>query len=112
MDMGLDESKINEIRTQLNMLIKNLLDALNNDDRTKVVIAQKEFTATVASLWNAMEEIDIDPRTKAIPRLIVGWAIQELPKEIQDPVNDKKIKRELILFQRSLTMLSLADIDS
>ncbi len=106
MDIALDENKINEIRIKLNMLTKNLLDALENNDRTKVVIAQQAFTGTVASLWNTMEEIDIDPRTKAIPRLIVGWAIQELPKEIQDPVNDGKIKRELTLFQRSLTMLN------
>jgi hypothetical protein len=106
MNISLDESKINEIRNQLNTLTKNLLDALENNDRTKVVVAQQAFTGTIASLWNAMEEIDIDPRTKAIPRLIVGWAIKELPKEIQDPVNDGKIRRELTLFQRSLTMLN------
>jgi hypothetical protein len=88
------------------MLTKSLLDALENDDRTKAVVAQHAFTGTIATLWNAMEEINIDPRTKAIPRLIVGWAMNELPKEIQDPVNDRKIKRELILFQRSLTMLN------
>ena len=106
MNISLDESKINEISTQLNMLTKNLLDALENNDRTKVVIAQQALTGTIATLWNAMEEINIDPRTKAIPRLIVGWAINELPQEIQDPVNDGKIKRELTLFQRSLTMLN------
>lgn len=87
------------------MLTKNLLDALENNDRTKAVVAQQAFTGTIATLWNAMEEIDIDPRTKAIPRLIVGWASNELPKEIQDPVNDGRIKHELRLFQRSLTML-------
>lgn len=112
MDIALDESKINEIRAQLNTLTKNLLDALENNDRTKVVLAQQAFTSTIATLWNAIEEMDIDPRTKAIPRLIVGWAIQELPKEIQDPANDGRIKRELILFQRSLAMLSLTDIGS
>jgi len=105
MNISLDESKINESRTQLNMLTKNLLDALENDDRIKAVVAQQALTGTIATLWNAMEEIDMDPRTKAIPRLIVGWAINELPKEIQDPVNDGKIKRELRLFQKSLTML-------
>jgi hypothetical protein len=112
MDIALDESKINESRTQLITLTKNLLHTLENNDRTKIVLAQQAFTSTIAILWNAIEEMDIDPRPKAIPRLIVGWAIQELPKEIQDPANDRRIKRELILFQRSLMMLRLADIDS
>ena len=77
MNISLDESKINEIRTQLNVLTKNLLEALENNDRTKACVAQLAFTSTIATLWNAMEEINIDPRAKAIPRLIVGWAIKE-----------------------------------
>ena len=106
MNIALHESKISEISTQLNRLTNNLLDALGNDDRKRAFVAQQAFTGTIATLWNAMEEIDIDPRTKAIPRLIVGWAINELPREIQYPVNDRKIKRELKLFQRSLKMLT------
>jgi len=72
MNISLDESKINGSRTQLNMLTKSLLDAHENNERTKIVVAQQAFTRTIATLWNAVEEIDIDPRNKAIPRLIVG----------------------------------------
>jgi hypothetical protein len=106
MNTSFDETKINENKTQLNLLTQNLLDALENNDRARVLVAQQAFTSTIATLWNALEEINIDPRTKAIPRLIVGWAIKELPNEIQDPINDAKIKRELKLFQRSMTMLN------
>jgi hypothetical protein len=106
MNISLDESKMNEITTQLTMLTKNLLDTLENDDRGKTLVAQQAFTGTISAMWNATEENEMDPKLKAILRLIAGWAINELPKEIDDPVNDGKIKRELTLFQRSLTMFN------
>lgn len=102
MNISLDENKINEIRTQLNMLTKNLLDILDADDQEKMLIAQKELTGTVAALWNAREDMEVDPKTKAILRLVAGWVLNELPVQIQDPTKHAEIKRELKLFQRSL----------
>lgn len=106
MNLPVDESKVIEIRTQLSLLTKDLLDAIENDDRAKASVAQQEFTGTIATLWNATEEIGVDPKIKAILRLVAGWAIKELPKQIQDPVNDETIQHELKLFQRSLMVFS------
>ena len=101
-----NEININEIRTQLSLLAKNLLDALENNDRAKALVAQQAFTGTISTLWTETEEIGVDPKIKAILRLVAGWAITELPNQIQDPANEEKIKRELKIFQNSLILVS------
>lgn len=105
MNISLDEVTMNEIKTQLGVLAKNLLDALENNDRANALVAQQAFTGAIVTLWNMAEEIDIDPKLKAVSRLVVGWAIDELPKQIQDPMNHVEIKRQLKIFRRSLVML-------
>lgn len=106
MNISPDETKINEVKTQLSLLANNLLDALESNDQAKAFIAQQALTGAVNTLWNEAEAIDIDPKVKAISRLVAGWAMTELPNQIQDPVNNAAIKRELKLFQRSLMMFS------
>ena len=106
MNSSLDETKINEVKTQLGILTNNLLDALESGDRQKVLAAQNAFTGTIISLWTATDEVDVDRRSKAILRLVAGWAINELPKQIIDSTNDEKIRNELKLFQRSLTVFN------
>lgn len=106
MNSSLDETEINEVKTQLGILTNELLDALESGDRTKVLAAQNAFTSTITSLWTATEEVDVDRKTKAILRLIAGWAINELPKQIKDTANDEKIRKELKLFQRSLMVFN------
>ena len=102
----IDENKIDQTRTQLDTLNRDLLEALENSDREKVLAAQQAFTSAIDTLWNATEEINIDPKLKAILRLVAGWAITELPKHIQEPANDDTVRRELKLFQRSLMMFN------
>ena len=104
MNISLDETKINEVKTQLSLLANNLLDALESNDQAKAFIAQQALTGAVNTLWNEAEAIDIDPKVKAISRLVAGWAMTELPNQIKDPANNAAIKRELKLFQRSLMM--------
>jgi hypothetical protein len=104
MNLPVDESKVIEIRTQLSLLTRALLDAIETGDRPRALVAQQEFTGTIATLWNATEEIGVDPGIKAILRLVAGWAMKELPAQIQDPVYDETIRRELKIFQRSLTV--------
>ena len=106
MNISLDESKITEVKTQLSLLANALLDALENNDQAQALIAQQALTGAVNALWNEAETIDIDPKVKAISRLVAGWAMTELPNQIQDPANNATIKRELKLFQRSLMMFS------
>jgi len=97
---------VDEVKTQLGVLVTNLLDTLETGDQAKTLTAQQAFTGTVATLWNAREEIDIDSKTKAILRLVADWVMNELPRQIQERTNYVEIKRELKLFQRSLMMLN------
>ncbi len=94
-----------EIKTLLDGLATNLCNAIESGDREKVLAAQKIFTETIATLWNTLEESEINRKIKSVLRLVAGWAIRELPEQILDPVNDEKIKRELKLFQRSLLII-------
>ena len=104
MNIAIDQITINEIKTQLNTLAQNLLDALEGSDREKILADQKMFTDTISTMWNIFEQSETDPKIKSIPRLVMGWAIKELPEQIKDPNNDAQIKHELKLFQRSLIM--------
>jgi hypothetical protein len=97
---------LGEIKTQLGVLANNLLNVLESGDQAKALAAQEAFTGAITLLWNMAEEINIDPKTKAIFRLVAGWAMNELPKLIHDPANNAEIKRQLKLFQRSLTMFN------
>jgi len=106
MKSSLDETKINEVKSQLGVLTNNLLNALESGDRSKVLASQNAFTGTISSLWTTADEVDVDRRTKAILRLVAGWAINELPKQIEDAANDEKIRKELKLFQRSLMVFN------
>ncbi len=105
MNISLDEVTMNAVKTQLDVLAENLLEPLEKDDRTNALVAQQAFTGAIVTLWNMAEEIDIDPKLKAVSRLVVGWAMDELPKQIQDPANNLEIKRQLKIFRRSLVML-------
>ena len=106
MNYSFDETKIDEVKTQLDILTNNLLIALESDDRAKVLVAQNALTGIISSLWTMTDEVDVNRRTKAILRLVAGWAITELPKQIEDVANDEKIKKELKLFQRSLIVFN------
>ncbi len=78
---------------------------MESGNREKVLAAQKTFTETIATLWNTLEESEINRKIKSVLRLVAGWTIYELPEQILDPVNDEKIKCELKLFQRSLIII-------
>jgi len=96
---------VNEIKTLLNGLTSNLCNSIESGDREKALAVQKTFTATIATLWTSLEENEVDPKLKSVSRLVVGWAVHELPDQILDPKNDEKVKRELKLFQRSLVLI-------
>ena len=97
---------VDEIKTNVGDLATNLLDAIESNDDAKTLIAQQEFTDTLTTLWNLAEVIAIDPKLKAVSRLVVGWAMDELPTQIQNPANYPEIKRQLKIFRRSLVLLN------
>ncbi len=95
---------VDEIKMQVGVLGPNLLDALENNDRAQALAAQQAFTSAIATVWNTAEEGKINPKLKAIFRLVADWAVNDLPNLINDPLNTAKIKRDLKLFQRTLVM--------
>ncbi len=97
---------VNEIKTLLESLSKDLSDALEGGDFEKILASQQTLTGAITMLWNTAQEIDIDSKTKAIFRLIVGWATEELPKKINDPANYTEIKRQLNVFRKSMLMFN------
>jgi hypothetical protein len=97
---------VTEIKTLLDQLATNLCSSIESGDRENVLAAQKTFTEAIATLWNSLEENEVDRKNKSVLRLVAGWAIHELPQLILDPVNDEQIKRELKLFQRSLILIA------
>jgi hypothetical protein len=94
-----------EIKTRLDELATDLCNSMESGSLEKALSAQKTFTETIATLWNTLEENEVDRKIKSVLRLVAGWAIHELPQQILDPVNDEQIKRELKLFQRSLILI-------
>ncbi len=100
---------VDEIKTRLAILSKNLVDALEGNDHEQALGAQQEFTKTIAIFWKTTEQSEIDPKTKAIVRVAVGWAVNELPELINDPANNAEIKRQVKLFQSSLKAFSPAE---
>jgi hypothetical protein len=97
---------VDEIKALLTGLSNDLNEALESGDLEKTLAAQKTFTAAIDMLWKTAQEIGVDPKTKAIFRLIVGWALEELPKQISDPANHAEIKRQLKIFQKSMAMFN------
>lgn len=89
----------------MDVLAENLRESLEKDDRTSALVAQRELTGAIITLWNMAEEIGIDSKLKAVSRLVVGWAIEELPKQIQGPTYNLEIKRQLKLFRRLLLFI-------
>ncbi len=97
---------VTEIKTLLDSLSRDLGDALEGGDFEKILASQQTFTGAIAMLWETAQEIDIDAKTKAIFRLIVGWATEELPGKINDPANHAEIKRQLNVFRKSMLMFN------
>ncbi len=95
---------VDEMKTQVGVLASNLLDALESDDQAQALIAQQAITSAIATVWNAAKEDEINPKIKAIFRLVADWAVNDLPNSIHDPLNSARIKRDLKLFQRTLVM--------
>ncbi len=95
-----------EIKTQVDLLAPNLLDALENNDQVQALVAQQALSRAIATVWNKAEESEINPKIKAIFRLVVDWGVIDLPNLIHDPLNTARIKRDLKLFQRTLVMFS------
>lgn len=97
---------VDEIKAMLDRLTRDLSNALEGGDLEKILAAQQTFTSAIAMLWDTAQEVEIDSKTKAIFRLIVGWALEELPKQISNPANHAEIKRQLKIFQKSMMMFN------
>jgi hypothetical protein len=101
------ELPVNEAKTLLDGLAEKLIDALESSDREKILSAQKSFADSISVFWNVLDQSDIAPKHKSVPRLVAGWAMNELPQKIQDPANDAETKHQLSVFRKSLAMFTL-----
>ena len=101
------ELPINEAKSHLDGLAEELIAALESGDREKILSAQKPFTDSISVFWNVLDQSDIAPKHKSVPRLVAGWAMNELPQKIQDPANDAEIKNQLSVFRKSLAIFTL-----
>lgn len=97
---------VNEIKALLNGLANDLNESLESGDTEKILAAQKTFSEAIDILWKMAQKSEIAPNSKAIFRLVVGWALEELPKQINNPVNHAEIKRQLKIFQKSMIMFN------
>lgn len=101
------ELPVNEAKTHLDGLAEKLIVSLESGDREKILSDQKIFTDSIFTFWSVLDQSDIAPKHKSVPRLVAGWAINELPQKIQDPASDAEIKRQLSVFRKSLAMFTL-----
>jgi hypothetical protein len=97
---------IKEIKSHGDDLARRLLDAIESGDHAKILEAQQALTDALTTLWNTVGASGIDPKEKAVARLVTGWATDELAKQIHDPANYAEIKGQLKILQRSLLLLS------
>lgn len=93
------------IRNQIGALADALLAALDSGDPAKIRDMQQIFSQAAGKAWEVVDELALNPREKAIPRLIVHWAVDELPEQIQDPANYPEIRRQLHLLKNSMEVL-------
>lgn len=89
---------------QLITRLQALCDAIDSGDAQCILTAQKKLTATAEAIWSHLENEPIPSRDKALARLLAGGALEDLPKEIQDPTNYPRLQRELRLLKRSLEL--------
>ncbi len=87
-------------------LAQALYQALESQDGPQILRAQQDLSAAAETVWARVQpDASIPGRDKAVVRVLIGAAINELPQDIQDPANYRKIKQHLRLLQSSLVVL-------
>ncbi len=95
-----------ELLARASSLAETLVEAIHSGDRERILSAQAALTEEARSAWRMVEERgDLSPKDKALARLVAGMALEELPRDIQDPANDAQVLSRLRLLKNSLVLL-------
>ncbi len=103
----MNQSKIPpELLARATGLAEALVEAIHNGEQERILSAQAALTEEARKDWTMVEERGgLSPKEKALARLVAGMALEELPKDIQDPTNYSMILSRLRLLKNSLALL-------
>jgi len=82
----------------------SLLNSIENRESMEILIQnQRNFTRAVEIAMGAFQQgkIKVDV-SQALPKVMYGWAVNELPIEINNSEKLSSIKNQLILFQNTI----------
>ena len=88
---------------KMDELIHELIDTINKKlNHKKIIEIQQKFTQIINDAMNAYKKGEITVNVKSLPLVMYEWAANELPIEIQNHNNFKKIKNQLVLFHNTI----------
>ncbi len=83
------------------------MEALDSQDRSRILSAQQDLSAAAERVWARVErDASFSCAERAFVRVMSGAAIGELPRDIQDPANYRRIQHHLCAFDFSLALLA------
>ncbi len=95
-----------ELLARASSLAETLVEAIHSGDRERILSAQVALTEEARNDWTMVEERgDLSPKDKALARLVAGMALEELPRDIQDPANYPQVLSRMRLLKNSLVLL-------
>jgi hypothetical protein len=89
---------------QMEQKLLSLLNSIENRESMEMLIQnQRNFTKAVEIAMGAFQQgkIQVDV-SQALPKVMYGWAVNELPIEIKNIEKLSSIKNQLILFQNTI----------
>ena len=96
--------RIMSVLDQMEEKLISLLNAIEKGDSMDNLIQnQRNFTRAVEIAMGAFQQgkIKVDV-SQALPKVMYGWAVDELPIEIKNIEKLSSIKNQLILFQNTI----------
>ncbi|MFX1276425.1 MAG: hypothetical protein ACFFBP_17180 [Promethearchaeota archaeon] len=81
-----------------------LLTSINDEESIeKILENQQNFTRVIEDAMEAFQKgnIKVDV-SQALPKVMYGWAVNELPNEIKNPEKHARVKNQLILFMNTI----------
>ncbi|HEY75670.1 MAG TPA: hypothetical protein G4O00_05750 [Thermoflexia bacterium] len=81
---------------------RELLKALERGDREAVGVAQRRFSQIITEAWDRYQRGEIEVAVRGLPRVMYQWAMEELPRQVEDPARWPEVRRELARFLRTV----------
>ena len=89
---------------QMEEKLLSLLNSIDNGESMEILVQnQRNFTKAVEIAMAAFQQgtIKVDV-SQALPKVMYGWAVNELPTEINNTEKLSNIKNQLILFHNTI----------